>query len=150
MIISVSIDVNKIDKEYIAQGKKGRYLYLSLKDGIPSEYGHEFTVFQDYGKEARLAGKVSPIIGNGKFVTKDPFKPKEKGPPVPVIAGTETAIQRGIKPFRKAALTREKAMLHAIRIFQALALDHVKSSPNAAGAGAPGDTTAIALNNCPI
>ena len=89
MIISISIDVNKILKDYIVQGEKGRYLSLSIKDGIASDYGSDFMVFQDIGKDARMSGLKGPVVGHGKFMSREPFKPKEKGAPVPVIAGTD-------------------------------------------------------------
>ncbi len=66
-MISVSIDVNKIDKSKIYKGEKGNYLKLVLFETPNGEYG-DFMVKQDQSKEEREAGNKMPILGNGKYL----------------------------------------------------------------------------------
>lgn len=69
-IIRVKINVTRILKEHLFQGKNGKYLDLSLlplKSG-PDQFGNEYTVVQDIGKEARQRGEKGPFIGNAKVM----------------------------------------------------------------------------------
>jgi hypothetical protein len=67
--ISISVNIDKIDKSRFFEGKKGRYLDLVLFETPESEYG-DYMV-----KQQAKAGEKMPILGNGKF-----FKPKgQKG-----------------------------------------------------------------------
>ena len=64
--IKISIDVTKIDKTAIYEGKKGKYLSLVIwpnKNG-EDEFGNVATVKQDMGAERK--GEQVPIIGNAK------------------------------------------------------------------------------------
>ena len=66
------IDVTKIDKTGIFEGKKGRYLDLTLienKDGTDS-YGNDGFIAQELSKERREAGEKGPIIGNWRHLEK--------------------------------------------------------------------------------
>ena len=65
---TVSINVTKIDKSALYEGKNGKYLSLVLfdnKDGV-DQYGNSGFVTQDIGKERREAGQRGSIIGNWK------------------------------------------------------------------------------------
>lgn len=68
-IIHCSIDVTKIDKSRLIEGKKGgKYLnfsVLSNRNG-PDKYGNTHMVTQDVTKEERLDGVKGAILGNGK------------------------------------------------------------------------------------
>jgi hypothetical protein len=67
-MIRVKIDVTKIDKTAIHDGKKGKYIDLTLmenRDGR-DEYGNDGFVIHDLGKDRRLAGVLGPILGNWK------------------------------------------------------------------------------------
>lgn len=69
--IKISIDVTKIDKSAIYEGKKGKYLSLVVwpnRNGEPDEYGNVATVKQDMGAERK--GEQTPIIGNAKPLRK--------------------------------------------------------------------------------
>ena len=69
-MIRVKIDVTKIDKTAIHDGKKGKYIDLTLmenRDGR-DEYGNDGFVIHDLGKERRLAGEKGPILGNWKHL----------------------------------------------------------------------------------
>ena len=65
-MISVSINVSKIDKAHLYEGKNGKILNLVLWETPDSEYGYAYRVNQGVSKEARLAGVKGPILGNAK------------------------------------------------------------------------------------
>ena len=68
--IKISIDVTKIDKSAIYEGKKGKYLNLVIwpnRDG-EDQFGNIATVKQDMGAERK--GEQTPIIGNAKPLRK--------------------------------------------------------------------------------
>ena len=68
MPISISVNVQKIDKARFVDGKKGRYMDLVLFETPESDYG-DYLVKQRADK-----GEKMPILGNGKY-----FAPKEGG-----------------------------------------------------------------------
>lgn len=80
MIISVKIDVKKIEKARLYPGKNGAlYLNVTLlerRDG-KSDYGDDFMVVQDVSKEERLAGTKGAILGNAKFMGDGKPKPAQ-------------------------------------------------------------------------
>lgn len=68
-IISAKLDVKKILKDRLFVGEKGTYLDITLlknRDG-PDQYGNDYMVVQDLGKEARDKGEKGPILGNAKI-----------------------------------------------------------------------------------
>jgi hypothetical protein len=69
--VLLKIDVTKIDKSRLYEGKKGIYLDAALltnKDG-QSQYGDDGMIVQSIPKEARDAGERGPIIGNWRYMT---------------------------------------------------------------------------------
>ena len=70
--LSIRIDLTKIDKQFIWQGKDGqKFLELKAKNTPDSQYGKDYMVVQDFGKEKRDQIKASgsewpktPILGN--------------------------------------------------------------------------------------
>ena len=65
---TANINVTRIDKSALYEGKNGKYLSLVFfdnKDG-PDQFGNDGFVTQDLGKERRMAGEKGPIIGNWK------------------------------------------------------------------------------------
>jgi hypothetical protein len=69
-IIRVKINVSKIVKEALFDGKSGKLLDITLlpnRNGT-DKYGNDFMVVQDLGKDARLRGEKGPILGNAQFV----------------------------------------------------------------------------------
>ena len=68
--IKISIDVTKIDKSAIYEGKKGKYLSLVIWPNRNGEdqWGNIATVKQDMGAERK--GEQTPIIGNAKPLRK--------------------------------------------------------------------------------
>lgn len=81
-MIKLNINTSKIDKSLMFVGKTGNaFLDLVLfdnKDG-QDKYGNDGYVVQDVTKEARLAGKRGPIVGNWKTLgaSKTSSLPKE-------------------------------------------------------------------------
>ena len=77
---TVKINVTKIDKSALFEGKNGKYLDLVLFDnkGGVDQYGNHGFVTQDIGKQRREAGERGPIIGNwkevGGFVPQQPTR----------------------------------------------------------------------------
>lgn len=68
-IISGKIDVTKIPKSAIFVGTKGKYIDITLlpnRDGM-DQYGNDYMVVLDLGKEARERGEKGPILGNAKI-----------------------------------------------------------------------------------
>jgi len=70
MIIRASINTAKIDKSAMIDGKQGKYIAFTLLENRDGEdqYGNNFMIVQDIGKERREAGEKGAILGNGKFV----------------------------------------------------------------------------------
>lgn len=69
-MIAININVTRIDKSALHQGKNGKYLALTLienKNG-KDQYGNDGFVAQDIGKDRRMAGEKGPILGNFKHV----------------------------------------------------------------------------------
>ena len=77
-MISISINVSKIDKDRLFQGKQGQYLDAVLIETPNSEYG-DYMVVESVSKEERLAGTKGTIIGNGKIITTG--TPRQEAPP---------------------------------------------------------------------
>lgn len=66
-MITAKIDVCKIDKERLFQGKNGaKYLDILLIETPNDRYGNTHMVVQSVTKEERKAGKKGPILGNAK------------------------------------------------------------------------------------
>jgi hypothetical protein len=74
-MISISIDVTKIDKQYLISGKNGaKYLdvlILDRKNGR-DQYGNDFVVTQGLCKAERDRGRQGPILGNGRVIESRP------------------------------------------------------------------------------
>jgi hypothetical protein len=68
-MISISIDVTKIDKTRLFPGKKGTYLDAVLIETPNSEYG-DYMIVESISKEEREAGNKGTILGNGKIIVK--------------------------------------------------------------------------------
>lgn len=66
-MIVLKIDVTKIDKNHLFQGKSGKYLDAALHDK-PNDFGDDGFITQSVSKEARAAGVKGPIIGNWRKI----------------------------------------------------------------------------------
>ena len=71
--VNISIDVTKIDKSHLVQGKKGTYLNLTafIDPNEADQYGNNGMVTQGLNKEARDAGQKGAILGNSKVFWKE-------------------------------------------------------------------------------
>ncbi len=68
-MISLNIDVTKIDKARLFQGKKGTYLDCIMIETPNSEYG-DYMIKQSVSKEEREQGIEGVILGNAKNIVK--------------------------------------------------------------------------------
>ena len=69
-IISASIDLTKIDKSKIVEGKKGQKYYnigIIVSDE-KNQFGQNVSIFDEQKKEEREARKPKNYLGNGKSV----------------------------------------------------------------------------------
>jgi len=95
-IIRVNINTAKIDKSALFEGTKGKYLNITLlenKDG-EDQYGNNFMVVQDIGKDRRDAGEKGAILGNAKYVkaANETTTNKPASKPVVVDDGDDESI----------------------------------------------------------
>lgn len=74
-MIKVSINVKKITKSKLYEGKSGTYLDCILVDK-PDNYGNDGFVRENVSREAQDAGEKGVIIGNWKHLGKGKSKPK--------------------------------------------------------------------------
>ena len=68
-MISVTINVSKVNKEYLYEGKNGKYLNVVLFPlDTPDQFGNNYKAVQGLTKEQRKAGLKGNILGNGKNI----------------------------------------------------------------------------------
>ena len=69
--VNLNINVSKINKEKIYEGKKGKYinLYVYLEPDNPDQYGRHGAIIEEQTKEERLANKM--LIAEGKPSNKN-------------------------------------------------------------------------------
>lgn len=72
IIIAGSIDLNKIDKSRIVEGKNGAKYYniTVILNDTKDKYGNDCSIQQGQTKEERAAKEKAVYIGNGKIVWK--------------------------------------------------------------------------------
>ena len=71
--ISISIDVTKIDKARIFEGKKGKYIDLTTFVDLDQvdQYDNNGFISQTVSKDERASGVKTPILGNCKVFFND-------------------------------------------------------------------------------
>jgi hypothetical protein len=81
-IISASIDVSKIDKSKLIEGKNGAkyYNFVIAVNDQPNEYGKDVLLSQSQTKEDREAKVKKTFVGSGKTVwmSEQPSAPTQK------------------------------------------------------------------------
>jgi hypothetical protein len=91
-LISIKIDVTKIDKARLFKGEKGTYLDADLWiNDEPDQYGNDGSISMSQTKEEREAKIAKIYIGKGKKVygwDGEASKPKAK-PAAPRYAGRQ-------------------------------------------------------------
>jgi hypothetical protein len=77
-LISLNIDVSKIDAKRLYKGKKGQYLSatLFLKEEV-DQYGNNGFIVESITKEEREKGLKGTIIGNAKYMAAGGNKPSQ-------------------------------------------------------------------------
>lgn len=80
--VRLKIDVKKIEKARLYQGKKGTYLDATCFIDIDEEdqYGQNGMVTQDVTKEEREAGTKGPILGNVSVFYRDDQGGQQRDP----------------------------------------------------------------------
>ena len=65
--VNLSIDVTKIDKTKIIEGKKGKYINVMVWiNDKEDQFGNTASIQQSGSKEDRDGGYKGPYLGNGK------------------------------------------------------------------------------------
>lgn len=71
-LISIKLNLSKIDKSKIIKGEKGQYLNLTVAiDDQTNEYGQNAAVWHEQSKEEREAKAERSYLGNGRVVYTD-------------------------------------------------------------------------------
>jgi hypothetical protein len=87
--VSLKIDVTKIDKARLFEGKKGKYLdatvFIDL--AFADEYGNNGMITQDVSKEEKERGDRGPILGNAKVFWQGEGKQQQPRPVAPSVSG---------------------------------------------------------------
>lgn len=81
--VELNIDVTKIDKAFIYEGKKGKYLKLTSFIDLDEkdQYDNNGMVTQKVSKEAQDAGQKGAILGNSRiFWQEDNQPPVQQSP----------------------------------------------------------------------
>ena len=69
---SVSINLSKIRKERIIEGKKGKYLNLTIAEhDEKDQYGNNVQIWEGQSEEERKAKADRNFLGNGKTIYVD-------------------------------------------------------------------------------
>ena len=78
--MTIKLDVTKIDKKRLFQGKKGTYLDLTtfVDTDNPGKFGDHGTVSQSLSKEERADGVEVPILGNVKVFYKSESQQQDR------------------------------------------------------------------------
>lgn len=79
-MINCRINVDKIDKNRIFQGEKGRWYEFNLIETPANQYGNDYMIVEQIPKEEREAGGQGAILGNGKTI-RPKAEPPQTVPP---------------------------------------------------------------------
>jgi hypothetical protein len=79
-LLAVSIDLTKIDKSQIIEGKNGgKYVNVTLSvNDEDDKFGNNVSLWQSQSKEDREAKASRNFLGNGKKLWSDDSKPQSK------------------------------------------------------------------------
>ena len=71
-LLSIKLDVSKIDKSKLFKGAKGTYLDLTVAlNDEPDQYGNDVSAWHSQSKEERDAKNDKIFLGNGKVFWTD-------------------------------------------------------------------------------
>jgi hypothetical protein len=65
-MITLSINLNEVEKHRLFEGKKGSYLNVALFETHDDKFGNDFIVKQSISKEEREKGVEGKVLGSGK------------------------------------------------------------------------------------
>lgn len=91
-MLTAKINVTKIDKKRLFAGKQGTYLDLVFIPTPDSEFG-DYMIKQQCTKEEREAKVQMPILGNAKFLTRNPKSSPAKHSHKPAAAPASDSPQ---------------------------------------------------------
>jgi len=84
----ISINVTRIDKAHLVEGKNGKYLSVTFwENEVTDQYGNAGFITQEVSKEARAQGVKGPIVGNWKRL--EPKQSARPAAPKPAPAQPE-------------------------------------------------------------
>ena len=90
-IIKTSINLNAIPKDKIIQGKKGKYLPITITvNDDPDQFGNQGPLIVDQTKEEREAKVAKTYLGNCKVVWTNGTFPER----IPFNAGAPAAPKK--------------------------------------------------------
>lgn len=99
-LFSASLDVKKITKSKLVEGKKGTYanVTISINDEA-DEYGNTASIYESQTKEEREAKATRNYLGNAKLVwSSDGGSAAKQSAPAPAPAPTPTVEEQDL-PF---------------------------------------------------
>lgn len=70
-LINFSLDLSKLPKNKIVQGKKGQYINLTASVNDDSRFGNNVSVFVGQSKEERENKTAKTYVANGQVVWTD-------------------------------------------------------------------------------
>lgn len=71
-LVGASINVAKIPKDQLVDGKKGKYLNVTVSiNDETDQYGNNAAIYVSQSQEEREAGKDRTYLGNGRVVWTD-------------------------------------------------------------------------------
>ena len=98
-ILSISIDVTKIDKTKLIVGKKGTYLNLSVAvNDEKDQFDNDCSAWINQSKEEREAKDPKTYLGNGKVVWSNNSSPTPVANVAPVAADSAVVVDHDL-PF---------------------------------------------------
>jgi len=84
-LINVSLNVDKIDKSKVIEGKKGRYVNLTIATyDQTDDYGNNVSVYHSQSKEERESGASKTYVANGQVVAAGEVVKAVKQEPQPI------------------------------------------------------------------
>ncbi len=99
-LFSASIDVKKITKGKLVEGKKGTYanVTISINDEA-DQYGNTASIYESQTQEEREAKAPKVYLGNAKLVwSSDGGSTAKQSAPAPALAPTPTVEEQDL-PF---------------------------------------------------
>lgn len=81
-LASIRIDVDKITKDKIFVGQKGKYLDLTVSiNDEPNQYGQNISVWEKQSDDERNNDDAKNYLGNGKIFWSDGGAPRAQQAP---------------------------------------------------------------------